>query len=70
VAYMHGANQYFDQIANIGAVFNRLIIYPSNILHSGNINPDCILDADPRKGRLTLNTFIYRKRAEIQGGAS
>ncbi|RYE52928.1 MAG: hypothetical protein EOP48_15430 [Sphingobacteriales bacterium] len=64
VSYMHGANQYFDQIADVGAIFNRLIIYPSNILHSGSINPDCILDTNPRKGRLTLNTFIYRKRTK------
>lgn len=62
-AYMHGPNRYFDQIADIGAVFNRLVIYPSNILHSGTISPSCVLDADPRRGRLTLNTFIYRKRS-------
>lgn len=60
--YMHGPNKFFDQIAAIGAVFNRLVIYPSNILHSGTISPGCVLDADPRKGRLTLNTFVYRKR--------
>ena len=70
ITYMHGANKYFDQIADIGAVFNRLIIYPSNILHSGTISPNCVLDADPRKGRLTLNTFIYRKRSRVGGVAS
>lgn len=63
MAYMCGPNKYFDQIADIGAVFNRLVIYPSNILHSGTINPGCVLDADPRRGRLTLNTFIYRRRS-------
>lgn len=62
LAYMNGPNEYFEQIASIDAAFNRIVVYPSNILHSGNIPAGCSLDADPRKGRLTLNTFVYRKR--------
>lgn len=61
-AYMNGSNNYFEQIASVDAMFNRMIIYPSNILHSGNIAPDFSFSTDPLNGRLTLNSFIYSKR--------
>lgn len=57
-AYMNGSNQLFEQIASYEAVFNRMIIYRCTSLHSGNIAPDFLFDADPRSGRLTINTFI------------
>lgn len=60
--YMNGSNQYFEQIAEVDAMFNRMIIYPSNILHSGNIPADFNFDPNPATGRLTLNSFIYAKR--------
>jgi hypothetical protein len=60
--YMNGSNKYFEQIAHIDAMFNRMIIYPSNILHSGNISSDFDFNPDPLKGRLTLNSFIFCKR--------
>jgi hypothetical protein len=61
-AYMNGSNDYFEAIAEIEAQFNRMIIYPSNILHSGNIAPGFDFDPNPASGRLTLNSFIYSKR--------
>jgi Family of unknown function (DUF6445) len=61
-SYMNGSNNYFEQIAAIDAMFNRMIIYPSNILHSGNIGADFNFTAHPHEGRLTLNSFIYCKR--------
>ncbi len=61
-SYMNGSNTYFEQIASVDAIFNRMIIYPSNILHSGNIAPDFDFDPNPASGRLTLNSFIYSKR--------
>lgn len=61
-SYMNGSNDYFEQIAKIDAMFNRMVIYPSNILHSGNIAPDFNFTAHPLEGRLTLNSFIYCKR--------
>ena len=60
--YMNGSNQYFEQIATVDAQFNRMIIYPSNILHSGNIAETFNFDANPASGRLTLNSFIYCKQ--------
>lgn len=64
-SYMNGSNDYFEQIAGIDAMFNRMIIYPSNILHSGNIAADFDFDPNPATGRLTLNTFIFCKRSPI-----
>ena len=60
--YMNGSNNYFEQIAKIDAMFNRMVIYPSKILHSGNIPADFTFDPNPAKGRLTLNSFIFSKR--------
>lgn len=61
-SYMNGSNKYFEQIAEIEAMFNRMVIYPSNILHSGNISADFNFDPHPARGRLTLNSFIFCKR--------
>ena len=58
-SYMNGSNAFFEQIASYEARFNRLVIYRSTSLHSGNIAPDFNFDPSPRTGRLTLNTFIY-----------
>ena len=57
--YMNGSNEFFEQIGSYEAIFNRMIMYRSTSLHSGNIAPDFNLDPNPRTGRLTLNTFIY-----------
>jgi Family of unknown function (DUF6445) len=56
--YMNGSNPYYEQVASYEAVFNRLIMYRSTSLHSGNIAPNFDFDPNPRTGRLTLNTFI------------
>lgn len=56
--YMNGSNQLFEQIASYEALFNRMIIYRCTSLHSGNIAPEFSFDANPRTGRLTINTFI------------
>lgn len=56
--YMNGSNEYFEQIASYTASFNRFIMYRCTSLHSGNIAKDFDFNPDPRKGRLTLNTFV------------
>ncbi|MGM8227376.1 DUF6445 family protein [Cellvibrio sp. ARAG 10.3] len=57
--YMNGSTPLFEQIAEYGALFNRILIYPCTSLHSGNIPEDFVFDADPRRGRLSINTFIF-----------
>lgn len=56
--YIAGDTQHFEQIAAIEAEPNRLIVYRSRLLHSGQIPPGAPLSADPRRGRLTANTFL------------
>ena len=58
MTYMNGSNDFFEQIASYEAKFNRMVMYRSTSLHSGNIPPDFKFDPNPRTGRLTLNTFI------------
>ena len=48
----------FKKINSVNAKFNRLVIYHSHILHSGNININTGLPSSPGKGRLTANSFI------------
>jgi hypothetical protein len=51
----------YEQIGSISCRFDRLVLYPSNLLHSGLIPSDMTLSPDPAIGRLTANFFIgYR----------
>lgn len=56
--YINGDTALFTRIGEQKGIFNRLIVYRRQILHSGSISPDFIPEADPRKGRLTINIFI------------
>ena len=56
--YIFGDNQYFEQIAAVEAVPDRLIIYQSSLLHSGIIPEGMSRSGDPRVGRLTANFFV------------
>lgn len=56
--YINGDTALFERIGEQKAIFNRLIVYRQQILHSGSISPDFVPDADPRTGRLTINIFI------------
>lgn len=55
-AYINGSNALFERIEQIPARVNRLIFYPANSLHAGDIRPEH-LSGDPRIGRLTINSF-------------
>jgi hypothetical protein len=56
--YINGDTVLFERIGNIELVFNRAVIYHSNLLHSGNISEAIGLSNNPREGRLTANMFI------------
>lgn len=58
VGYIHGSNDFFEQIGAVEAVADRLVIYQGSLLHSGIIPPGMIFSADPREGRLTANLFL------------
>lgn len=55
--YIVGSSDLFEQTAAVAPVFNRVIVYASNLLHAG-VLPDRPLSQDPRLGRLTANTFF------------
>lgn len=57
--YLAGSDERFEQIASFDASFNRVLIYRSQMLHSGSVNPACGYRDDPRTGRLTANAFFY-----------
>lgn len=48
----------FTRFHEVEGLFNRLIIYRGNLLHSGLIDNDADLSPDPRIGRLTVNGFL------------
>lgn len=56
--YIDGDTRLFERIAQVPLKFNRAVIYRSNQLHSGDIHPALGLSADPRHGRLTVNSFF------------
>jgi Family of unknown function (DUF6445) len=61
--YIDQRSSDYQQIAVVDAMFDRLVLYPSNLLHSGVIPKHTPLTADPRMGRLTANFFIGYHRA-------
>jgi hypothetical protein len=58
VKYINGDTSIFERIASLDGVFNRMLVYRRNSLHSGSIAGDFEPDADPRTGRLSINSFI------------
>ena len=59
--YINGSNQYYEETARYEANFNRLIMYPSDVLHSASIPENLQFRPNPKLGRLTLNSFIFLK---------
>ena len=57
-AYINGSNDLFEQIAKQDGVFNRLLVYRRNSLHSGCIDASFVPDPNPSTGRLSINSFI------------
>lgn len=57
-AYINGDTSLYQRVASYEAEFNRILIYRSSSLHSGNIAPDYAGDTDPRTGRLSITSFI------------
>ena len=55
--YIDGDTPLFERIAGVEGVFNRLVVYRRNSLHSGRIG-DRVLTSDPLRGRLSINSFI------------
>lgn len=56
--YIDGDTALFERIAQVEGVFNRMIVYRRNSLHSGSIDNAAVPPADPVAGRLSINSFI------------
>lgn len=56
--YINGDTSLFERIAAPEGQFNRMLVYRRNSLHSGAIDGQFVPDADPRSGRLSINSFI------------
>jgi len=68
--YISGSNPYFEQIAAVEAVPDRLLIYQGGLLHSGIIPPEMSFSDDPREGRLTTNLFVRGSKEEARCASS
>ena len=56
--YMDGDDPLFERTASYEARSNRTLIYPSNVLHSGDIRRLSSPERSPRGARLTVNSFV------------
>jgi len=57
--YFTDSDARFTKIGWLPAAVNRMVIYRSCVLHSPYLlNPEHSINADPRTGRLTVNTFV------------
>ena len=56
--YINGDTDLFEQVAKQDGVFNRMLIYRRNSLHSGCIDRNFVPDPGPLTGRLSINGFI------------
>lgn len=56
--YINGNTALFTRIGEQQGIFNRLIVYRRNALHSGSIPLDFNFSQDPSIGRLTISSFV------------
>ena len=57
--YPHGDSDAYEQIGAVEARVDRMALYRGRQLHSGIIPDPAALSADPARGRLTVNMFLY-----------
>jgi hypothetical protein len=57
--YFSDSSEHFTKIGFLPAAINRMVIYRSCVIHSPYlINTAHSINANPRTGRLTVNTFV------------
>lgn len=56
--YVAGDTSLFGRTLAVAARYNRALVYPSYLLHSGAIAPDATLSSNPAQGRLTVTAFL------------
>ncbi len=58
VGYLTGNTRFYRQEALVQAKFNRLILYPSNVLHCAQLDSSQSFVADIAQGRLSVASFF------------
>jgi hypothetical protein len=58
VGYINGSTALYEQLRSEAGVFNRMLVYRRNSLHSGSIASQAAIDPNPRTGRLSINGFM------------
>ena len=56
--YIDGDTPLFERVGSQTGVFNRMLIYRRNSLHSGAPTRGLPLPPDPASGRLSINSFL------------
>jgi len=56
--YINSSTALYERVGGQDGVFNRMLVYRRNSLHSGSIREDFIPDPNPRTGRLSVNGFL------------
>jgi len=56
--YINGDTPLYERVDHLDGVFNRMLIYRRNSLHSGALAPNFVPDLNPRTGRLSINGFL------------
>jgi hypothetical protein len=56
--YINGDTALYEQVGVQVGVFNRMLIYRRNSLHSGCVGPEFVAAENPRTGRLSINGFL------------
>ncbi|MFS1701884.1 DUF6445 family protein [Alteromonas sp. AMM-1] len=56
--YINGDTELFTRIVQVPCEFNRAVIYPCALLHSGDICADFTPDLNPYTGRFTITSFL------------
>jgi len=57
------SNEHFECAGRVPARWNRMVFYDGSVLQRSDVTQPERLDADPRKGRLTLDGFFSCVRA-------
>lgn len=58
LTYINGDTPLYEQVGREEGVFNRMLVYRRNTLHSASIGTGFVPDANPRTGRLSINGFL------------
>ena len=56
--YINGDTPLYEQVGRQDGVFNRMLVYRRNSLHSASLRRDFVADANPRTGRISINGFL------------